>query len=190
MSTYDLEKALAIVRSAIHNEVSGQRFYHDAAYYCIDLWAKEIFADLAREEEEHTRLLLLAYETLTTQGHWVDLEAARASNVEVDITRFDFPPDEPAEALFPFQWTAAEAIDRRSDDLSALAFGIGMETRAIEQYSQAGKTSQDPAAREAYRFLVEEETRHYLQLKAHWEKLAGRAFQDQDTDLLGLETDR
>ena len=178
MSTRDLEKALAIVRSAIHNEVSGQRFYNDAANYCIDLWAKEVFADLARDEEEHTRILLLAYEALTTEGLWIDLDAARASNVHVDVTRFDFPQEESVEDLFPFQWSAAQAIERGSDDLAALAFGIHMEKRAIEQYSQAGEGSKDPAAREAYRFLVEEETRHYDQLKAHWETLAGRAFQD------------
>ena len=57
-----------------------------------------------------------------------------------------------------------------------------MEARAIAQYGQAAEMSQDPAAREAYRFLVEEERRHYHQLKTHWEKLAGRAFPDVDND--------
>lgn len=172
-----IENALTVVQTAIHNEVTGQRFYNDAAYYCIDLWAKEIFADLARDEEEHIRLFLLAYEMLETRGHWVDLETARASNAEVDITRFTFPDDKPSEALFPGEGSVEEAVDRRVDDLAALAFGIKMERQAIELYTRAASTSQDPAAREAYRFLVEEETRHHHQLKAHWEKLSGVAFE-------------
>jgi rubrerythrin len=65
-----------------------------------------------------------------------------------------------------------------ADDLAALAFGIQMEKGAIELYSQAGAMARDPAARQAYQFLVEEETRHYHDLKDQWEKLAGRAFEE------------
>jgi hypothetical protein len=36
--------------------------------------------------------------------------------------------------------------------------------------------SQDPAAQKAYRFLIEEETRHDQDLKERWEKLAGKPF--------------
>lgn len=84
----DLESALAVIRSAIHDEVTGQRFYDDAARYCIDPWAKEMFATLAKEEDVHTRLLLREYEALTTQGRWIDPEMALASDAVVDITRF------------------------------------------------------------------------------------------------------
>ena len=51
----DKEGALAVIGTAIQNEVAGQRFYNDAAFFCIDPWAKEIFATLASEEEGHTR---------------------------------------------------------------------------------------------------------------------------------------
>jgi rubrerythrin len=177
----DLQRALAVIRTAIHNEISGQQFYHDASFYCIDLWAKEVFASLARDEEGHTRLLLVEYEALTTEGRWIDPEVAMASDKEVDITHLTFAGDYSdsgaGEQLFPPQWTAADAIDRRVDDLAALAFGIEMEERAVALYRQEAKGSQDPAAKKAYEFLVEEETRHYHELKEQWEKLAGRAFE-------------
>jgi rubrerythrin len=173
----DTETALAIVRRAVRNEIAGQGFYNDAAYHCIDLWAKEIFATLAREEEEHTRLLLLAYEALTRQGRWIDLDSARTSDAVVDITRLDFPEDGPAEELFPPEWSMGGVVDRRADDLAALAFGIQMEERTIDLYRRAATTSGDAAAQEAYEFLVQEEIRHYHQLKNHWEKLAGMAFE-------------
>ena len=175
-SRQEIESALVIVRQAIHNEIAGQRFYNDAAFACIDPWAKEIFAELAQEEEDHARIFLLEHESLTTQGHWLDLEVARTSDKQVDITRIDFSDVEPAEELFPADWSADQAVDRRADDLAALAFGIQMETQAIALYGQAAETTHDPAAQKTYEFLVEEETQHYHKLKTQWEKLAGRAF--------------
>jgi rubrerythrin len=176
----DLQKALAVIRAAIHNEVSGQQFYNDASFHCIDLWAKDIFASLARDEEEHTRLLFAEYESLTTAGRWLDPAVAMAGDMEVDITRLTFADDtsdsEAGEQLFPPQWSAADAIDRRVDDLAALAFGIKMEEKAIALYRQEAGVLQDPAAKRAYEFLIEEETRHYHQLRDQWERLAGRAF--------------
>jgi rubrerythrin len=175
----DLESALVVIGTAIQNEVAGQRFYNDAAFSCIDPWAKETFAALAVEEEAHTRLLLAEYDAVATHGRWLDPGAAEAIGVDVDITRFTFPDDEPAVELFPPQWSADRAIDRRSNDLDALAFGIGLERKAIGLYGKAAEETEDPAARDAYRFLVEEETRHYQELKAQWEKLAGKAFEEE-----------
>jgi len=174
----DTDNALAVIQQAIHNEVAGQRFYNDASYFCIDPWAKEIFATLAQDEEGHTRLLLVEYESLANSGRWLDPDSAKASGADVDITRFTFPDDKPAEELFPPEWSADRAVNRTADDLAALAFGIEMEKQAIALYEREASTATDPAAQQAYSFLVEEETRHYKDLKTHWEKLAGRAFVD------------
>jgi len=175
-----MESALQVLQLAIHNEITGQRFYDDAAYHCIDPRAKEIFSTLAREEEGHTRILLAEYEALTNQGHWLDLETATARGARVDITRFSFPEDQAISAreLFPSHLSAEETIDRRAGDLAALTLGIQMEQKAIALYRQQAETPRDPAARQAYRFLVEEETRHYDQLKDQWEKLAGISLEE------------
>jgi rubrerythrin len=173
-----LDGTLAVIQRAIHNEVAGQRFYDDAAHHCIDPWAREIFARLAQDEEGHTCLLLAEYEALRTGGQWLDPETALAKNADVDITRFTFPDDDLGPELFPPQWSAADAIDRRADDLAALAFGVRMEQVAIDLYAGEAEAAQDPAARQAYQFLVEEETRHYEQLRGHWEALAGISFHD------------
>jgi rubrerythrin len=176
---HNLDSALVVMRRAIHNEIAGQRFYSEAARYCVDPRAKEAFADLTQEEEAHTRLLLIEYEALATQGRWIDPEIAMASGSDVDITKFTFPDDEPAEELFPPQWSADQAIDRRADDLAALVFGIRMEEIAIELYSQSARATDDPIAQEAFMFLVEEETRHYHQLRTLWERLAGVAIEEE-----------
>jgi rubrerythrin len=176
LATQEIEGALAVIRRAIHNEIAGQRFYNDAAYSCIDLWAKEIFATLAGEEEVHTHLLLVEYKALTSQGRWVDPAIAMAGDANVDIMQVRFPDEETGEELFPGHWSAAQVIDRRASDLEALAFGIELEKKAIELYGRAGQDAKDLMAQKAYRFLVEEETRHYDQLRTQWERLAGIPF--------------
>jgi rubrerythrin len=172
-----IESTLAVMRQAIHNEIAGQRFYSDASFTCIDPWAKEVFASLAREEEGHTQLLLVEYESLEAKGQWVDPDEAALSGTQVDITRFTFSDDEPAQELFPSQRSVGEAVDRRADDLTALAFGIRMEQQAITLYGEQLEENADPAAQKAYQFLISEERRHYRQLKDQWERLAGRLFE-------------
>ena len=169
-------RTLSVVRRAIRNEIAGQGFYSEAAFQCIDPWAKEIFATLAREEDGHARLLLAEYEALLDQGRWLDPVAARDRSASVDITHFTFPEEESTEELFPPQWRAGHAIDRRASDLDALAFAVRLEQSAIEMYGASSRTTDDPAAQKAYRFLMDEETRHYHQFRSQWEKLAGRSF--------------
>lgn len=173
---HELEAALAVIRRAIHNEVAGQRFYNDAALYCVDPWAKDLFADLAQDEERHTQLLLVEYESLQARGRWIDLGVALQVEASIDITEITLPDDDSTEELFPHQWTVAEAIDRRADDLAAVAFGLQMEQRAIALYRQEAAEKTDPAAQQAYQFLVKDEVRHYSQLKERWERLAGIPF--------------
>lgn len=174
-----MDHALAVLRRAIQNEIAGQRFYTDAAYHCIDPWAKELFATLALEEEDHTRLLLVEYEVYQTQGRWIDPEKAMADGADIDITKYTVPEDADmsGKELFPVDWSAEVAVDRRADDLQALAFGIEMELVALDLYGQESAATQDPFARDAYRFLIDEETRHYHDLRRRWEKLAGVPFQ-------------
>ncbi len=172
----EVASALAVIQRAIHDEVAGQRFYSDASFYCIDPWAKDLFGMLAREEEKHTQLLLVEYDSLATEGGWIDPDTVLLSEVEVDITRFTFDDDGPTDSLFPLQSSMAETVDRRADDLTALSLGIQMEQKAIAVYTAEAMRSTDPAARKAYQFLVSEESRHYQQLKDRWEDLAGVSF--------------
>jgi rubrerythrin len=173
----EVESALAVIQLAIHNEIAGQRFYSDAAFSCIDPWAKEVFARLAGEEEVHLRLLVLEYQALSDRGRWLEPQRALASDAEVEITPFTLPEGEPDEALFPVKEPVEQVVDRRANDLDALAFGVELEQRAIQLYGRSGQEVEEEAARQAYRFLVEEETRHYNQLKTEWERLAGRPFE-------------
>jgi rubrerythrin len=175
LASQQVEGALDVIRGAVQNEIAGQRFYSDASYSCIDPWAKEMFATLVSEEEVHTRLLLVEYRALKQEGRWIDPQVALTSGSDVDIAEIAFF-EEPGDQLFPPEQVAAEVVDRRASDLDALAFGVGLEKKAIELYSRAGEAVGDAAARAAYRFLVEEETRHYDLLRREWERLSGMPY--------------
>jgi len=170
--------ALVVLLRAIQNEIAGQRFYDDAARYCIDLWAKELLSTLAREEEGHAQLLLGQHDALRSGAGWLDLQEAMDRGATADVSRLTFPAEGPAAALFPPAWSPTQALDRAADDLSALALGIEIEKLAVALYQGESDTAQDEAARDAYRFLVQEERRHYRQLTTHWERLSGAPWED------------
>ena len=178
MHMSEQEGTLAALRLAIRNEIAGQRFYQDAAFYCIDPWAKDVFANLVHEEEVHTQLLLVQYEALEKTGEWVEVEQALEREANIEITMLNFSGDEAEAELFPPEWSAGDAVDRRADDLAALAFGIRMEQEAISLYSRERASTPDPSAKMAYGFLIEEESRHYDQLKSQWERLSGEPFSE------------
>jgi rubrerythrin len=165
--------ALLVLMRAIQSEIAGQRFYEDAARYCIDPWAKELLDTLSHEEEEHTLLLLGQYVALLSGVGWLDVQEAQARGAETDLRLLTFPAEEHATALFPSGWAPAMALERGADELSALALGIQMEKLAVALYQEERDKAEDEAARAAFRFLVEEERRHYEQLAAHWERLSG-----------------
>jgi rubrerythrin len=176
------QSALVAIQRAIQNEIAGQRFYDDAAFHCIDPWAKEVFDRLAREEEEHVLLLLGEYESLMRQERWLPPEEALQLGAGIDIAQMTFPSDGPKAKLFPPEWSAEQAIDRRADDLSALAFGLEIEEQSIALYQREAQAAKEPAAREAYLFLVAEERRHYQQLQARWENLAGMSWPEENEE--------
>ena len=179
---HEVQSALAVVRQALREEIAGQRFYSEAAFYCIDLWAKEVFASLAQEEQNHIQVLLLEYESLNENQPWLDLQTVRASQVDVDITQVDFGDGDTEPELFPLRRTVEQAVDRRSDDLAALALGIKMEQAAIDLYTRTARENADHVVQTIYTYLAEEETRHYHQLKERWENLAGTSFPESDLE--------
>jgi rubrerythrin len=167
------QSTLIVLRRAIQNDLAGQRFYFDAASYCIDPWAKEVFATLARGKERHVRRLLAEYELVRDADCWNGHGRGRSSRATLDITHLTFEEDEEVEGFSPFRRTAGQLVDRRSDDLQALALGIDMERSVLELYRQASLAEEDREVRKAYEFLLRDKARYYHRLRDQWQDLAG-----------------
>lgn len=167
---------LLVLRRAIQTDLAGQRFYFDAANCCIDPWAKEVFATLARGKERHVRRLLAEYESVRDFNRWNGHGLGRSGRAPLDITHLTFEEAEEAEGSSPFRRTAGQLVDRRSDDLEALALGIDMERSVLEFYRQASLAAEDQEVRKAYEFLLRDKVRYYHRLRDQWQDLAGVPF--------------
>ena len=170
------QSTLIVLRRAIQNDLAGQRFYFDAASYCIDPWAKEVFATLARGKERHVRRLLAEYESLRESDRWNGLGRGRSGRATLDVTHLTFDEDEEVEGTSPFRRTPGQLVDRRSDDLEALALGIDMERSVLEFYRQASLAAEDQEVRKTYEFLLRDKARYYHRLRDQWQDLAGVPF--------------
>lgn len=167
------QSTLIVLRRAIQNDLAGQRFYFDAASCCIDPWAKEVFMTLALKKEKQIRRLLAEYESVRDVNRRNGHGPGRSSRAALDITHLTFEDDEEVEGSIPFQRTAGQLVDRRSDDLEALALGIDMERSVLELYRQASMAAEDQEVRKAYEFLLDDKARYYHRLRDQWQELAG-----------------
>ena len=161
------KEALAVLRRAMENEREGYRFYLEASERSADPAGQGTFRNLARLEEDHLRLLLVEYRSLSAGQGWVDPKEALAREVEVDIAKPLFPGDELApqeESPFAATWAAYE-VDGLAGDLAALEFGMEMERRFYQLYREAAAQTEDPLGRRAYEFLMEEENGHFKLLQ-------------------------
>jgi len=174
------EAALIVLQRGIQNDLAGQRFYFDAASYCIDPWAKEVFVTLAQRKEKQVRRLLAEYESVRDSNRGNGHGLGHSSHATLDITHLTFQDDEEGEGSFPFQLTASQLVDRRSDDLQALALGINVERSVLELYRQASDAAKDQEVRSAYEFLLHDEARYYHRLQDQWKELAGVPFDDSN----------
>ena len=170
--------ALVVLLRAIQNEIDGQRFYDDAARYCIDPWAKELLSDLARDEETHAQLLLGQYDALRSGAGWLAIDQALARGAAADVGRVTFPSADPSATVFPSGWSPDQALNRGADDLSALTLGIEIEKMAVALYQGQRSAIADEDAQEAYAFLEQEERRHYRELTTQWERLSGTPWEE------------
>jgi rubrerythrin len=172
------QATLHVLRHGIQNDLAGQRFYFDAASYCIDPWAKEVFVTLARRKEKQVRRLLAEYESVRDLKRWNGHGNGGSTRPTLDVTHLTFQEDEDVEGTLPFQLTAAQVVDRRSDDLQALALGIDVERSVLELYRQASLAAKDREVKKAYEFLLRDKSRHYRRLRDQWKELAGAPFDE------------
>lgn len=175
------QEALLVLQRGIQNDLAGQRFYFDAASYCIDPWAKEIFVTLAQRKEKQVRRLLAEYESVRDLNRSNGRGNGGSNRPILDVTHLTFQEDEAIERSLPFQLSAAQVVDRRSDDLQALALGIDVERSILDLYRQASLAAKDREVKKAYEFLLRDEARHYRRLRDQWQELAGVPFDDSNS---------
>lgn len=156
-----IDFALSILRQAMDNELEGRALYLEAVERTENDLGKKMFRSLAHDEEEHLQILQAEYDALTGTSQWLDLEAARREEPDLSLHLF---PHEAIERLIP----------EEASDLDALKIAMDFERRGYRLYEKAASEASDPTAQAVFRFLVEEESRHFALLDNAHDYLANQ----------------
>ena len=122
-----------------------------------------MFLDLAAQEGDHLRLLLVEYRALEDGQGWLPHQEAMAMNVAIDVADPDLPGEEPPDP--PPVFTRDREVSLEGD-IAALEFGMETERISRELYAQGARESGAPPAREAYEFLTRQEEGHFRLLQS------------------------
>jgi rubrerythrin len=143
-------------------ERDGYNFYTQVAERASGERGRRMFLDLAKQEEDHLRLLLAEYRALEEGKGWLSFEEAMAQDFPLDAANPDLPGEEPDEKMPVF---ATDRPISLASDIAALEYGLETEAISRELYDQAAQALDDPHGRAAYRFLVKQEEEHYRLLQ-------------------------
>jgi len=153
---------LSVLRRGMNLEREGYRFYTEAAGRASGGRGRAMFLDLAAQEVDHLRLLLAEHRALEEGRGWLPYEEAMQANSALGPQDLDLPGEEPMDTIPIF--TPGREVSLEGD-IAALDFGLETERLSRKLYSRAAERTDDPLARQAYEFLVEQEEEHYRLLQ-------------------------
>jgi len=156
-------RALEVLQAAVDMEVQGKEFYRKAGQKSSNRLAKELFAQLADEEDVHREKVEEVYEVLKRGRNWPGIEP---------------PCDEgrKIKSLFA-EATAAlgSKIQVAESELEAIRIAMDMEAESYKLYHSRGEESTLPVERRFYETLAAEERGHHLALLDSYEYLSDPA---------------
>lgn len=134
---------IKILKTAILNEIEGEKFYKRAARETIDNDSKKAFLYLAEDEQKH-------------QGMLRDMLNHLAADKEIDPDKLKVQGT-PSPQIF----AATHTIDSKNAmEISIFHIAIMMEKASIDYYRQAAEKTTNPQAKELYTHLADWEITH------------------------------
>ncbi|MCS7280998.1 MAG: ferritin family protein [Desulfobacterota bacterium] len=145
---YSLEEALG---EAIRMEEEGKEFYLEFSKNVRGNWLKEMFKELALEEENHIKTVKKVYEKIKNEGKLEDWIVNTQNRPPVFGSIFD-------EAVI-------KDVKVLEDEISATSMAMGIEEKSIEHYEKLAKAFEtDPKLKRFFLTLSYEERGHYLRI--------------------------
>lgn len=152
-------RTIEVLQLAVRMEVEGKEFYQTASQKSGNRLARELFEQLAREEDVHRRKFEEIYQALKRGQNWPDTE----------------PPSEQGKKLKSLFAVATEALGSKSkaaeSELEAIKMAMDMEIQSRDFYQSRSEESSLPVERRFYEALAGEEQGHYLVLVDSYEYL-------------------
>lgn len=156
-------KTIEALQLAIQMEVEGKEFYQQASQKSSNKLAKELFQNLANEEDIHRKKFEEVYEAVRKGQDWPDVE----------------PPSEKAKSLKSIFAEATKEIGSRikvaESELEAVKIAMDMEIKTYDLYRSRSEQSTLPREKRFYQTLAAEERGHHLALLDSYEYLTDPA---------------
>ncbi|MBN1283067.1 MAG: ferritin family protein [Proteobacteria bacterium] len=143
---------MASIEMALKNEIAEREFYINEARRSRNELAKRMFAQLAKDEEEHMHRIRALHEKLISQGNW-----PKDMPIEVAGTNVK-------QILDGIVTKAGTASDHDDDDLKALSKAIDFEAKGVDLYNRLTGLCQNPMEKNFFSFLAGIEREHHRSL--------------------------
>jgi rubrerythrin len=141
-------------------EVEGKEFYHKASKKSSNKLAKELFRQLANEEDVHRKKFEEIYKVFKRVQNWPDVE----------------PPSEKGEKIKSLFAEATKALGSKFEvaesEFEAIKIAMDMEVRSYNLYYSRSKEGTLPMEKQFYQTLAGEERGHHLALLDSYEYLS------------------
>ncbi len=134
---------------AIQMEREGKAFFLKAASGAQNVLVKNVFDELARQEDFHIERILQIYDRMRREEPLKEWVTSIAEIVQLDKV---------------FQESLQPKAQASEDDLNALRFGLEIEDKSVKYYDSLAGQVTDKYEKRFYLTLSHEERDHYLRI--------------------------
>ena len=156
-------RTVEILQLAVRMETDGKEFYQTTSRKSSNKLAKELFRQLANEEDIHRKKFVEIYEALKRGRNWPDVELQSGKEGKM-------------KSLFA---EATKALGSKfkvaESELEAIKTAMDMEIRSYNLYHSRSAESTLPVEKQFYKTLAGEERGHHLALLDSYEYLSDPA---------------
>jgi rubrerythrin len=150
MSDAKKQRMIEAIKKAVMVEIKGQQLYSHAVETTKDPAARAMFEALARDEEDHVRILQAQFKSLLEDGK-LDLDAVHPAEV-----------DHGSHVVIDDAFK--KSLKRGTFEMAVIGIGCDLENKAIAYYKEQAAAAEDPALKTLFTWLVEWEDGHLEQL--------------------------
>jgi len=156
-------KTMEVLQLAVQMEVEGKEFYQKLSQKSSSKLAKQLFQQLADEEDIHRKKFEEIYETLKRGQNWPEV----------------VPPSEKGKRLKSLFAEATKELGSKikvaESELEAIKMAMDMEIKSYNLYHSRSEESALPVEKQFYEALAGEEREHHLALLDSYEYLSDPA---------------
>ena len=147
-----------VLKIALEMEDEGYTTYTEGAGRIKNSLGKRMLERLAQDEMIHKRRIMSAYEALTGERDWNNVEMANEGDRPTFENIFN-------RLKSDINASVEELGSHGVDDEEIIETAINLENHAKFYYAEAAKKASDPKAKEFLELLSEEEEAHYQALR-------------------------